>query len=57
MRFDPKAHEAMREVEDAVHPPGTVVDVMEDGFTLHDRLLRPARVSIAKVPSGVGAPG
>ncbi|NEU15054.1 nucleotide exchange factor GrpE [Methylobacterium sp. BTF04] len=57
MRFDPKAHEAMREVEDATHPAGTVLDVMEDGFTVHDRLLRPARVSVAKVPSGAGAAG
>jgi molecular chaperone GrpE len=57
MRFDPKAHEAMREIEDATHPAGTVIDVMEDGFTIHDRLLRPARVSVAKVPSGAGASG
>jgi molecular chaperone GrpE len=55
MRFDPKAHEAMQEIEDATHPPGTVVSVLEDGFTLHDRLLRPARVSVAKVRSGVDA--
>ena len=41
--FDPKPHEAMLEIEDATHPPGTVIDVLEDGFTLHDRLLRPAR--------------
>ncbi len=53
MPFDPKAHEAMREIEDAIHPPGIVVDVMEDGFTLHDRLLRPARVSVAKEPAAV----
>ena len=53
--FDPKAHEAMSEIEDATHPAGTVVDVMEDGFTLHDRLLRPARVSIAKAHRGHGA--
>ncbi|MCJ2136942.1 nucleotide exchange factor GrpE [Methylobacterium sp. J-026] len=57
MPFDPKAHEAMREIEDAIHPPGIVLDVMEDGFTLHDRLLRPARVSVAKVRSGGGTPG
>ncbi|KQT50598.1 hypothetical protein ASG52_07265 [Methylobacterium sp. Leaf456] len=55
--FDPQAHEAMREIEDATHPPGTVVDVMEDGFTLHDRLLRPARVSVAKAHPGAGAAG
>jgi molecular chaperone GrpE len=55
MRFDPKAHEAMQEIEDATQPPGTVIDVMEEGFTLHDRLLRPARVIVAKVQSGVSA--
>ncbi len=55
--FDPKAHEAMREIVDATHPPGTVVDVMEDGFTLHDRLLRPARVSVAKAQASTGASG
>lgn len=54
-RFNPKAHEAMQDVEDATHPAGTVIDVMEDGFTLHDRLLRPARVVVAKVRSRVGA--
>jgi molecular chaperone GrpE len=54
-RFDPKAHEAMQQVEDATHPPGTVIDVMEEGFTLHDRLLRPARVVVTKARSGVGA--
>ncbi|WP_246748025.1 MULTISPECIES: nucleotide exchange factor GrpE [unclassified Methylobacterium] len=53
-RFDPKAHEAMQEVEDATQAPGTVVDVMEEGFTLHDRLLRPARVVVARVRSRVG---
>ncbi|WP_027172451.1 nucleotide exchange factor GrpE [Methylobacterium sp. 10] len=55
MRFDPKAHEAMQEVEDATQTPGTVIDVMEDGFTLYDRLLRPARVVVARVRSRVGA--
>jgi molecular chaperone GrpE len=55
--FDPKAHEAMREIEDATHPPGTVVEVMEDGFTLHDRLLRPARVSVSKGQAGNGTGG
>ena len=46
--FDPALHEAMMEVADASHPPGVVVDVMEDGFTIHDRLLRPARVVVAQ---------
>lgn len=56
-RFDPKSHEAMQEIEDTTHPPGTVIEVMEDGFTLHDRPLRPARVSVAKVHSGAGTAG
>jgi molecular chaperone GrpE len=51
--FDPNSHEAMLEIDDAAHPAGTVVAVLEDGFTLHDRLLRPARVSVAKGPTGV----
>jgi molecular chaperone GrpE len=47
-RFDPALHEAMMEADDPSHPPGTVVRVMEDGYTIHDRLLRPARVVVAK---------
>ena len=46
--FDPSLHEAMMEVADAAQPPGVVVDVMEDGFMIHDRLLRPARVAVAQ---------
>jgi molecular chaperone GrpE len=46
--FDPRLHEAMMEVADASQPPGVVVDVMEDGFTIHDRLLRPARVVVTQ---------
>ena len=36
------------EVDDPEQPPGTVVRVVEDGYTIHDRLLRPARVFVAK---------
>jgi len=46
--FDPTLHEAMMEVEDSSRPPGTVVRVAEDGYMIHDRLLRPARVLVAK---------
>lgn len=46
--FDHKYHEAMLEIPDATRPPGTVVQVMQAGYTLHDRLLRPAMVGIAK---------
>ena len=47
-RFDPNLHQAMMEVEDPSHLEGTVVMVMQAGYTLHDRLLRPALVGVAK---------
>jgi molecular chaperone GrpE len=47
-RFDPALHEAVMEVEDSSQPPGTVVRVVEDGYTIHDRLLRPARVFVLR---------
>jgi molecular chaperone GrpE len=34
--------------DDDTQPPGTVVRVVEDGYTIHDRLLRPARVFVTK---------
>jgi molecular chaperone GrpE len=47
-RFDPNQHEAVMEVDDHSARPGTVVRVVEDGYTIHARLLRPARVFVAK---------
>jgi molecular chaperone GrpE len=47
-RFDPSLHEALMEADDASNPPGTVTQVLEDGYTIHDRLLRPARVVVSK---------
>jgi molecular chaperone GrpE len=58
-RFDPNLHQAIAEVlaKDAV--PGTVVTVVQTGYTIGDRLLRPAMVTVAKpggaTPSGNGA--
>jgi len=46
--FDHNLHEAMFEVPDPSQPAGTVVKVMENGYVLDDRLLRPARVGVAK---------
>jgi molecular chaperone GrpE len=46
--FDPHVHEAMFEIPDAEVPSGTVVTVLQTGYTIHDRILRPARVGIAK---------
>lgn len=47
-KFDPNLHEAMTEIEIPGAPPGTCVDVIEEGYTLNGRLLRPARVVVAK---------
>ena len=47
-KLDPHRHEAMYEVPDPSQPPGTVVQLIEPGYLLHDRLVRPARVGIAK---------
>ncbi len=46
--FDPMKHEAVMEAEESEQPPGHVVRVLENGYMLHDRLLRPARVVVAK---------
>ena len=46
--FDPAKHEAVMEVDAAGKPPRSVVEVLEDGYMLHDRLLRPARVVVTK---------
>ena len=47
-RFDPNLHQAMFEVPNTGQPAGTVVQVMQVGWIMHDRLLRPALVGIAK---------
>jgi molecular chaperone GrpE len=46
--FDPSRHEAIMQVESNDHEPNTVVEEMETGYLLHDRLLRPARVVVSK---------
>jgi molecular chaperone GrpE len=46
--FDPMKHEAVMETDDTEHPPGSVVEVLENGYRIHDRLLRPARVVVAR---------
>jgi molecular chaperone GrpE len=47
-RFDPHRHQAMFEVEDASVPAGTVVKVVQDGYSIGERALRPAFVGVAK---------
>ena len=48
--LDPNFHEAMFEVPTDQAAPGTVVQVLEAGWKQHDRLIRPARVGVAKAP-------
>jgi molecular chaperone GrpE len=47
-RFDPELHEAVGFVESEQHEDGTVVSVMERGFAFRGKVLRPAKVIVAK---------
>ncbi|MBH5372674.1 nucleotide exchange factor GrpE [Bradyrhizobium glycinis] len=47
-KFDPNFHQAMFEVPDASVPSGTVVQVVQAGYTIGERVLRPALVGVAK---------
>jgi molecular chaperone GrpE len=49
--FDHNLHQAIFEVERADRPPGSIVEVLQPGYVLHDRLLRPAMVGVAKPPA------
>jgi molecular chaperone GrpE len=55
-KFDANLHQAMFEVQTAEQAPGTVVQVMQAGYLIHDRLLRPALVGVAKQPAGDAPP-
>ncbi|MFU8831603.1 MAG: nucleotide exchange factor GrpE [Wenzhouxiangella sp.] len=50
-RFDPQWHEAMSIQPSDEHEPDTVISVLQRGYRLHDRLLRPARVLVARETS------
>jgi molecular chaperone GrpE len=49
-RFDPEWHEAMAVQESREHPANTVLSVIQKGYSLNGRLLRPARVIVSKEP-------
>jgi molecular chaperone GrpE len=49
--FDPTRHEAISQIETTEHPPGTVASEMQRGYTIGNRLLRPALVAVAKAPT------
>ena len=48
--FDPERHEAISVVEDDKKEPNTVIDVIQRGFTIQNRILRPAKVVVTKKP-------
>jgi len=48
--FDPNLHQAVTQQPSADHPPQTVLMVLEQGYALHDRVLRPARVVVSAAP-------
>jgi len=47
-KFDYERHQAMFELENTGQPAGIVVELMQPGYVMHDRLLRPAMVGVAK---------
>jgi len=46
--FDPNFHRVMMEIDDPDQPPGTILQVLQPGYMIHDRLLREALVGVAK---------
>ena len=50
-KLDPNFHQAMMEVEDSSKDPGTIVQEIQTGFMMKERLLRPALVAVSKKPN------
>ena len=50
-KFDPNIHQAMFEIENDDEEEGTILQVVQDGFKIEDRLLRPALVGVSKKKS------
>ena len=48
--FDPNRHEAISQIPTAEHPPMTILQEVERGYLLHDRVLRPSKVIVASAP-------
>lgn len=49
-RFDPERHEAVQQIESEDHPSGTIIEEFQRGYFIHERLLRPAMVVVARNP-------
>lgn len=54
--FDPNLHQAVMQQPSKEHPPMTVVQVLEQGYLIHDRVLRPARVAVSTAPEPTNKP-
>ena len=52
-KLDPNLHQAMMEIEDDQKEPGTIVQEIQKGFTINDRLLRPSLVGVSKKSQNV----
>ena len=52
-KLDPNLHQAMMEIEDDQKVPGTIVQEIQKGFTINDRLLRPSLVGVSKKSQNV----
>lgn len=50
-KFNPDFHQAIYEMESADVPPGSVAEVVQTGYVIGDRVLRPAMVAVAKAPA------
>jgi molecular chaperone GrpE len=55
-RFDPNLHQAIAEVPGEGKPAGTIVNVVQTGYTIGERLLRPAMVTVARKETGQSSP-
>jgi molecular chaperone GrpE len=53
-KFDPNLHQAIAEVPGEGKPAGSIVNVVQSGYTIADRLLRPAMVTVARKDAGNG---
>lgn len=55
--FDPNCHQAVLQQPSKDHPPMTVLQVLERGYMIHERVLRPARVVVSTAPEQIDKPG
>ena len=50
-KFDPNIHQAMQKLDTNEHEPGIVIEVIQDGYMIYDRLLRPSMVIVSQKPA------